>query len=304
MAAPQSSNERRLIQLLGWKPPKSVAPTSFLRYAGFFYLKASLLLVAVAIGLYAWHEPIGGPSGGSWLGYTLGGVCTALMFWLMWFGVRKRRYDSRGAPLRGWLSAHVYLGLSLLVLVPLHSAFQFGWNVHTLAAALMGTVILSGLVGLIFYTEIPTPMTRNRPGQKLATLLEQIAEIDAQARSEAAGLPDAFAQAVVLSIEKTRIGGGLWTQLSGRDRSCANAAAVGRLEHLRESQGNRLDLQDSAKVGRLVGLLSAKRKLLARVRRDARYKALLDLWLLLHVPLSFATVAAVAVHVFVVFYYW
>src|SRR5437867_3778715 len=83
-----------------------------------------------------------------------------------------------GAPLRAWLSAHVYLGLALLVVMPLHSAFELGWNIHTLALALATLTIATGIAGLGFYTQVPTPMTRNRPGQKLAGLLEQIADLD------------------------------------------------------------------------------------------------------------------------------
>jgi hypothetical protein len=44
--------------------------------------------------------------------------------------------------------------------------------------------------------------------------------------------------------------------------------------------------------------------LLERIRRDVRYQALLSVWLFFHVPLSFAALAAVGVHIFVVFYYW
>jgi hypothetical protein len=35
-----------------------------------------------------------------------------------------------------------------------------------------------------------------------------------------------------------------------------------------------------------------------------RYKALLDLWLYVHVPLSLALLAALAAHVVIVFLYW
>jgi hypothetical protein len=34
------------------------------------------------------------------LGYSLGILCALLMLWLLAFGARKRRYGTRGAPLR------------------------------------------------------------------------------------------------------------------------------------------------------------------------------------------------------------
>ena len=65
----------------------------------------------------------------------------------MLLGVRKRRYRSGTGSLQGWTSAHVYIGTSLLVIVTLHTAFEFGWNVHTAAYALMVLVIDSGFIG-------------------------------------------------------------------------------------------------------------------------------------------------------------
>jgi hypothetical protein len=278
-----------------------IGPRSFLAYRDWRYLKWTALGLALAVALYAWHEPVGGPSGGSWLGYAYGGIAAGLILWLMWFGVRKRSYHSAGAPLQGWLSAHVYLGLALLLLVPLHSGFQFGWNVHTLAYALMALVIASGMVGVYFYATIPALMTRNRPGQKLEAFFQQIADVDAELKGLAAGLPDHFARAVASSIEGTRIGGNAAQQLAGDDPDCPTGKALKAIR----SASHELEATDErARVRRLLELLALKQTHLRRLRRDLRFKALLDLWLLFHVPLSFATLAAVAVHVFVVFYYW
>jgi hypothetical protein len=277
-----------------------IGPRSFLIYRRYRYLRVSLLFTALAIGAYAYHDPVGGPSGGSWLGYSLGAMATLTILWLMWFGVRRRRYHSTGAPLQGWLSAHVYLGTILLWVVPLHSGFQFDWNVHTLAYALMVGAILSGAVGILFYGIVPTPMTRNRSGEKLEAILEEIADLDAECRLLAVELPDTFAQAVALAVDETRIGGSFLRQLAGRDEECGTTRA---LEIIRDPDVD-LDSSEREQARRLLALLSLKQVLLARARVDLRYKALLELWLLVHVPLAFATVAAVGVHVFIVFYYW
>jgi len=58
-------------------------------------------------------------------------------------GIRKRRYRQPSGQDLG----HVYIGTSLLVIVTLHTAFEFGWNVHTAAYALMEIVIVSGMIG-------------------------------------------------------------------------------------------------------------------------------------------------------------
>jgi hypothetical protein len=276
-----------------------IGPQSFLSYARFRWLKLSLLLVAGALAAYFALVPPRGRSGSTPVGYGLGILSALLMLWLMWFGVRKRRYGAGGAPLRGWLSAHVYLGTTLLLLVPLHSAFEFGWNVHTLAYAVMSAVIVSGFFGVGLYGFVPTPMTGNRPGEKLAALLQQIAEIDVQCRTLGRELPDFYTGAIRMAIDETRIGGGLRQQLAGTDSRCGTTRALGKVRDHNEH----LEPKARDAVNQLVELLARKQALLGRVRRDGRYKALLDLWLVIHIPLAVASVALVAAHVFIVLYY-
>ena len=276
-----------------------IGPRTFLEYQNYRYLKVSLALLTLSVGVFVFDDPPGGRSGSSWTGYGLGTVSAAIIFWLMWLGVRKRDYRATGAPLKGWVSAHVYLGTSLLLLVPLHSAFEFGMNVHTLAFALMCVVIFSGILGVAFYALVPTSMTRNRNNITLDAMLERIAEIDSECRIAAGGLPDYYARAVVTSIDETHIGGGFRAQLSGNDPSCGTTRA---LKSLRTSE---IDLDGEAKgqERKLVELIARKELLLKQIRKDVRYKGLLDLWLILHVPFAFATCAALIVHIFVVFWY-
>jgi hypothetical protein len=183
--------------------------------------------------------------------------------------------------------------------VPLHCAFQFGLNIHTAAYVLMTAVIVSGVAGVAYYTSVPGRMTENRPGEKLAALLEHIAEIDGECSAMAATLPDAVTAAVRMSIEETHLGGGLLRQLSGTDPRCGTMRAVEMLS----AEAARMDGARRAEVHRLLEVMGVKRSLVERVRRDTRYKALLELWLMFHVPLAMASVVAVAAHVFVVLYY-
>jgi len=272
---------------------------SFWSYARFRWLKISVALLAAASAAYLLSGPARDRSGDTAVGYALGTLAAALMLWLSWFGVRKRSYHAAGAPLRGWLSAHIYLGAILILIVPLHCAFQFGANIHTAAYVLMVAVIVSGTAGVAYYTAIPERMTENRPGEKLAALLEHIAEIDVECRNMAEALPDSIARAVRVSIEETRLGGGLLRQISGTDPRCGTARALASLSE----EAARMEGPRRGEVQRLLEILSVKRSLVARVRKDARYKGLLDLWLTFHVPLAMASLVAVAAHVFVVFYY-
>ncbi len=51
-------------------------------------------------------------------------------------------------------------------------------------------------------------------------------------------------------------------------------------------------------------LVGARAASLDRLRRDAQIRAWLDVWLYLHVPATFALLAALIAHILVVFLYW
>ena len=126
----------------------SMRHRTVLEYKRYRYLKLAVIIVIAAIAGYGWYTSPVGRYGGTLMGYGLGTVGALLILWLMWFGVQKRRYRGSSGSVQGWLSAHVYLGSTLIVVATLHAGFQIGWNVHTLAYALMLLVIFSGFYGL------------------------------------------------------------------------------------------------------------------------------------------------------------
>ena len=297
------------------RPAGKAAHESFLAYDHFFYLKVALLLSGLSIAAYLLTGPAGGylladrvpftlstlsgQNGGTWLGYTLGTIGALLIVWLMFFGIRKRRYGPGDFSLKAWLSAHVYLGLSLIVVATLHAAFQVGWNVHTLAYVLMLLVIASGIWGVVNYARLPQRMTENRRGLTFKAMQQELAEIDRQCVTLANQLGEEYDAAVQISRERSRLGGSAWRLLSGRDSRCGAVQALAMVERLATE---RTGFGDKPSV--LVAALSRKAALLQRARRDLRYKALMDVWLHVHVPLSFALLAALIAHIVSVFYYW
>src|SRR3546814_19216441 len=82
--------------------------------------------------------------------------------------------------LKAWTSAHVYLGLSLIVVGTWHTGFQLGWNVHTLAWALMMLVILSGLYGVIVSATLPAALPNNRAEMTQLQILQALPAFDRQ----------------------------------------------------------------------------------------------------------------------------
>ena len=273
---------------------------SILIYKRFLFLKLALLGIVAAVLPYAIHAPLQAPNGGTWLGYTLGGLGAFLIVWLMWFGIRKRRYGPGKVNLEAWLSAHVYFGLVLIIVATLHTGFQFGVNVHTLAYALMMIVILSGVFGVYSYTRHPREMTANRRGSTLGQIMLEITDLDRRCREIAINLGKEINDAVLDASRNTTIGGGLIRQLSGDDPACPTRAALDQVQTLAASMTE----EGVGHVGGLVTLLSRQCALLSQARKDVRFQALMRVWLFVHVPLSFALLAALIAHVFAVFFYW
>lgn len=307
---------------------------SFLSYRKFLYLKVAALLCLTAILLFALHSPVDPPNGGTWLGYTLGTIGALLIIMLSWFGVRKRSYRSADR-VAGWLSAHVYLGASLIVVVTLHCGFQFGLNVHTLAYVLTMLVIISGFYGLYAYRHYPRLMTANRTGVTREAMLAEVAEIDRESLHLADQINKEAHAVVLRSIEETVIGGSVIDQLFGDPARRAAGVSVSKgLEEVRKKVelrvatgmrelGNITDQEATAisfiaeqvsadtsgpehleRIRKLLELIARRRALVERLQRDVQYHARLNAWLYLHVPLSMGLLAALLAHVISVFFYW
>lgn len=284
--------------------------TGFL--ASRFWLWIGILISVVAIVAYVVHDPIQGRDGSTWVGYGLGGLSAAIVVYLSWLGVRKRRFASSTGRRRNVVSAHVFLGLTLIVTATLHTGFEFEWSVHTLGYILLMIVVLSGIWGISAYSGLPDKMGRNisemilekkrHDMSELEQLEEDMDDLDRKLERALQFLPDAFRPALQMSLEKTKIGGGLFSILSGSSASCATAKAYDQVRDVIH-EGN-WDEDQRKRMAELVADLSRKRELAACLRRDARYRALLRLWLWFHVPLTVALIITLIIHVVLVFFYW
>ena len=271
----------------------------FLVYANSKYLKWAVAPSLAAIAAYIFYEPIDEHNGGTVLGYILGTVGVLLIFWLTWLGIRKRQYGAH-FRLTAWVSAHVYLGLSLIVVATLHTGFQFDWNLHTLAYALMIIVIVSGIFGIYAYARFPRLVSENRRGVSMDDLLTQIGDLDRECRQLAISLPDEVSSLILKSCEETIIGGSIFRILSGKASNCPSDAAFTQLRTLIGT----VDQEHALSTRKLLVLTGKKCGLLGTVRRDIQLKALMDIWLRVHVPVTIALLVALTVHIISVFYYW
>ncbi|MGJ8670434.1 MAG: hypothetical protein ACSHXK_13155 [Oceanococcus sp.] len=311
---------------------------SFLTHRSSIWLKFAILLCALCGALYVWHDPLDGPNGGTWLGYTLGTIGAVLIIWLALLGARKRSYRSNMGTVKGWTSAHVWLGLSLIIVATLHSGFQFGWNIHTFAWALMVLVIASGLWGVVAYVRYPDKITAAKNSMVAEDMVREIAELDQQMLSIASGLGKETHERTLRSLNRTQIGGGFWQQVAGVEISGGFAEGLaGRLrEELEKSALSRAPKmqknEDAEEQGKkvnatfmfvaadfvsaeqnekqrdnrrkLLDLLSRKKALVTNLNADITRRARMSLWLYFHVPLTIALIASLIVHVISVFLYW
>ncbi len=280
------------------------------------YLWLSLLISALAIAAYWINDPQEPPNGGTTLGYTLGTIAALMILWFTFLGVRKRRYSSTLGTVQGWLSAHVYLGIALVVIVLLHTGFQFGTNVHTLAFALMVLVVASGLYGVVIYIRYPERLSKNRDGANRSELHDQLGDIDRRSKRIAETLPQEFQELVTSGISRTLLGGSVWARLRGKDQSqvvlqrgggsevVANAGQEAALDWLAEQQSRSDDPEVAAAIGELSALIRNKRRLLKTLTEDMRLQATIEVWLYVHVPLTAGLLMALGVHIITVFMYW
>ena len=272
---------------------------SFLIYKGLKFFWYAIALVFISIVLYIMHNPLVEPNGGSWLGYTLGVISAVLVLWLTWFGIRKRQYALSATKLKVWLSAHIYLGLALVVTATLHSGFQIGWNIHSIAYVFMLLTVLSGVIGVYIYARYPKLMTKNRAGLSLDEMMGQISELDQDILKAGQQLPEEINTALFNAATKTSIGGNIIEKLYPKNINCPTLEARNLIEKKFADMG----LRDQ-NISRVIALLAKKTKLLRRARRDVQIKVILRIWLFFHIPLAIGLLAALFSHILSVFFYW
>ncbi len=284
------------------RAPRDITHEGFLTHGGMRWAKVAGGLSVLATLAYALTDQAPRPNGGTALGYLLGTVGLLLIVWLSTIGLRKRIITSRPYSLKAWTSAHVYLGLSLIVIGTLHAGFQLGWNVHTLAWVLMMVVIVSGIYGVVVYARLPAQLSANRGEATQPQMLEAIRTLDRQLDTAAQPVGKGEADLVRLSLEECEVSGGLWQRLTARHPRCGNARARDAIQALVNEQMRR-GPPDPA-LTQISFLLERKDAALAQARRHIRLKTQLEIWLYLHVPMTIALLVALTAHILSVFIYW
>ena len=283
---------------------KVTSHESFLTYANGRWWKTALVICVICFATYFLIDIQPRHNGGSWYGYTLGTIGFGLILWLTMLGVRKRAMTPGRWSLKAWTSAHVYLGLSLIVIATLHTGFQLGWNVHTLAYMLMMIVILSGLFGIYVYATLPKALSQNRYDEDGAitekVMIEQMKQLDRQIHDAAQPLDPQAAAIVERSLGEDVFAGSFLKRVRNSYPGDLTRIAMTELRKLRNFRPR----TDDDPFERVETLLTKKEALLAKLRRHLQLKSWLQAWLYIHVPATFALIAALTAHVISVFFYW
>jgi len=283
--------------------------TGFLSYKKFRWLIVAIVLAIAAVVSYFQIDSIEPKNGGTVYGYVMGSFSAFLILVFIGFGIRKRSYASNFGSVQGWLSAHVYLGLALIVFASLHSGFQLGLNIHTLTYFLVIAVVLTGIYGIVAYANYPTEITVNRQNMTRAQMLQEVAELDRLTLNLAAIVDQQIAAWVDSAVQGTRLGGSVWAQVRGVDYSIMdkrqNNGDQKRLTSLiAEQMAKSNDPKSITQLQELMQLVTTKKNWLSRLRRDIAMQARMDIWRYFHVPLSLALLASLIAHVVSVFVYW
>lgn len=254
--------------------------------------------VVVVLGVIYWRDqPVGGKNGGTRLGFIYGGISTAGMLFLMYYGIRKRyAYRSGSGTLKGWLGLHVWVGLALCIVVPMHAGFKLDWNLHAASYLLMVLTVLSGLWGAYAYLRYPPELTGRREGITIRGSVAQMnalsGELSVLAKNRSQELLAAQAKLDV-PIQPT-----FGTLLFARPIPTFSKKAISDILAGLPQAEYQAGLKMTEVASRRIAIAN-------RLITEASVAAQMRIWLYLHVPLSVACFVAMLAHIFwVLFYRW
>ena len=266
---------------------------TFFNYKKYFWFWLVLIACFVFTVIYYFDQPFGGPSGSSTLGLSYGVIAALGLCYLIWYGARKRSYNV-GSPLKAALSAHLWIGIGLLFLVPLHSGFTFNLSIHSFAYYFLVLTVLTGIWGAINYARLAPRVQSHRGAGSLKAMLSLLTNLTSEVEKLLEGKSDSFL-GLVKSLDlkfKPSIFRAMFKKAP--EALVPEVAAKNLLDLPQEER------EDGLKV---ISLLAQKRELLQTIHEEVSTLSWLKIWLYFHVPLSAACFLLLVVHIILVFYY-
>ena len=251
--------------------------------------------------LYAGYAMTQYPHGGSMIGISYGVLGLIIILILMYFGVRKRQYQSSFGTLQSWLHSHIYLGILVFVIILFHSGFRFHDKIAVSAFVLLTVVVASGILGAVLYTVVPPKLINVEANLSAGEISEQINQLAQSMSRLASHQSGAFQRVCDYLIESEHPGpsAGWRILFSGlaRQRLESNAATLNNLIA-------NVHPDENAQLTQLLVLARQRTQLHDRLIRKQKYINIMAVWLYIHLPISFAMMAAVVAHIAAFFWYW
>lgn len=231
------------------------------------------------------HEAL--RSAGTW-GHGVGIGATAVMLSNFLYSARKRwRFLKGAAPIRRWLTFHVFVGFMSPVVIGFHAAFQSNNALASATTGSLAVVVLTGMIGRFIYGLVPT---RDGRAMEYADVAARWERLKARVEPLLEGVADPAAVRRVLSIATAPARSGLLLALFFRlpFESLGERWHLARVRKLFEARSHYRDFRDAfLRLSRLrvqVGFYRSLKKLLAG-------------WRVFHVVLALLLVVMITAHI-------
>ncbi len=272
------------------------------------WIAATILALVLTAGLYWWvnanaFEPLtGGTTAGLWFGVA----GTLLMVFAGLLSLHRRLARWPWLPRRSWmLKGHIWLGLLSFWLILCHSGFHWGGTLERVLWVVFGTVVISGVVGLVLQKVLPHLMTERiteeTPYEQMPYRCQQLTRRAVQVAETVCGpRVDASQPATARSQLRDYFDGEIAPFLAGTappSLMLFNAARV------RERFAQFLALPELADERSKVTELKELYDQRLQIAVQQRLHHWLHAWLLIHIPLSMALLVLGAAHIVMSLYY-
>lgn len=254
-----------------------------------------------------------GPHGGSWIGLAYGIAGSALILFAFLLSLRRRFRTARFGTAFTWMQGHVWLGLLSYPLILCHAGFAWGGTLTSVLMWIFTAVIVSGIAGLILQQYIPRTILHNVPA---VTIFEQIPHVIEELKEEVVTILETVRERVtqrepVLAGSAGGAGGlnsggmadiallqrfiedELMSFLADpRTPRNGRLATAAKTEETFFRIGTQMGPEMQSKLKQLREIIEERRQF----DQQRRLHYWLHLWLLAHVPLSYALVILAALH--------
>lgn len=116
-------------------------------------------------------------TGGSTPGYILGVAGGGIILFEMLLWVRKKLRTMRIGRVKGWMVAHIWLGLLCFPLLLLHSGFYLGGPLSQALLVLLTIVVASGVWGLVLQNILPKRMLQDIPAETIHSEIPHVVRL-------------------------------------------------------------------------------------------------------------------------------